>query len=155
VQYSQRYDGTEVLLDFPAVGRFLLRAGKEILMDLAPSSLEDEVRADLLGPVFAVLCHQRGITPLHASAMDVANGCVAFVGDSGAGKSTLVATLAQRGHEIIADDVCFLQLGTDGDVQTWPGISRIRLWEDARAGLGFDGPGVEREIYGYNKYFIP
>src|SRR5215831_12802007 len=148
--YSGTYNGREVLLDSPAIGRFLLRAGKEILMDLAPSSDDDEVRAYLLGAVFGALCHQRGITPLHASAIDVPGGCVAFVGPSGAGKSTLVATLARCGHEIITDDACFLHVGTNGDVQTWPGISRIRLWEDARAALGFEGPGVEREIWGYN-----
>ena len=121
----------------------------------APSSNDDEVRAYLLGAVFGALCHQRGITPLHASAIDVADGCVAFVGASGAGKSTLVAALAQRGHEIIGDDECFLQLGTNGEVQAWPGISGIRLCEDARAALGFDGAGVERAMHGYNKYFVP
>jgi len=151
--YSGIYNGREVLLDSPAVGRFLLRGGEEILIDLAPSSDDDDVRAYLLGAVFGALCHQRGITPLHASAIDVADGCVAFVGASGAGKSTLVAALARRGHEIIADDECFLQLGTNRDVQAWPGISRIRLWEDARAALGFDGPEVEQELHG--KYFVP
>ena len=125
----------------PAVGRFLVRAGKEILIDLAPSSNDDEVRAYLSVACFGALCHQRGITPLHASAIDVADGCVAFVGASGAGKSTLAAALARRGHEIIGDDDCFLQLGTKADVQAWPGISRIWLWEDARAALGFEGPG--------------
>src|SRR6266487_2977299 len=58
--YSERHNGEEVLLDFPAVGRFLLRAGKEILMDLAPSSDDNEVRTYLLGTVFGALCHQRG-----------------------------------------------------------------------------------------------
>jgi hypothetical protein len=154
-QYSERHNGREILLDFPMVGRFLLRAGKEILMELAPSSDDDEVRAYLLGAVFGALSHQRGITPLHASAIDIADGCIAFVGASGAGKSTLVATLARRGHEVITDDACFLQLGTHGGVHAWPGISRIRLWEDARLALGFDGPGVERETRGYNKYYIP
>ena len=149
------YNGSEVLLDFPRVGRFLVRAGKEILIDPAPASDADEVRAYLLGTAFGMLCHQRGITPLHASAIDVADGCVAFVGASGAGKSTLVAALAQRGHEIISDDVCFLQLDGKGKVQARPGIERIRLWEDAMYALGYDGPGVEREMHGYNKYFIP
>lgn len=153
--YSGTYNGRDLFLDSPGIGRFLLRAGEEILIELAPSSDEDDVRAFLLGVVFGVLCHQRGIAPLHASAIDVADGCVAFVGASGAGKSTTIAALAQRGHEIIADDECFLQLGTNGDVQAWPGISRIRLWEDARAALGFDGPGVEREMQAYNKYVVP
>jgi len=154
-EYSERQNGREILLEFPAVGRFLLRAGKEILMDLAPSSYDDEVQAYLLGAVFGALCHQRGITPVHASAIDVAEGCIAFVGASGAGKSTLVATLARCGYEVFTDDACFLQLGTDGHVQAWPGINRIRLWEDARLALGFDGPDVERETCGYAKYRIP
>jgi energy-coupling factor transporter ATP-binding protein EcfA2 len=105
--------------------------------------------------VFGALCHQRGITPLHASAIDLANGCVAFVGASGAGKSTLVAALAQRGHEVISDDECFLQLDTGGDAQAWPGISRIWLWDDSMTALGFDGAGVERELHRYKKYFVP
>jgi hypothetical protein len=155
IQHKGSYDGRELLLEFPTVGRFLLRAGNEIEIDLAPCSNKDEVRAYLLGVVFGALCHQRGITPLHASAIDVADGCATFVGDSGSGKSTLVAALARRGHAVITDDVCFLQPGTGGDTQVWPGISRIRLWADAKAALGFNGPGIEREIHEFDKYFIP
>src|SRR5262245_63930689 len=44
VAKSGTYNGREVLLDIPAVARFLLRAGKEILIDLAPSADDDEVR---------------------------------------------------------------------------------------------------------------
>jgi hypothetical protein len=154
-KYTGTYNGKDVLLEIPDVGRFLLCAGKEILIDLEPHSDDHELRAVLLGAVFGALCHQRGITPLHASAIDLADGCVAFVGTSGAGKSTVAATLARRGYEIITDDECFLQLGTNGDVQTWPGISRIRLWEDTRAALGFSGPGVQQLIRGSNKYFVP
>jgi hypothetical protein len=154
-RYCGIYNGREVLLDYPAVGRFLVRAGEEILIDAAPSAKDEDVRGHLLGAVFGALCHQRGIIPLHASVIDVADGRVAFVGASGAGKSTLVGALARRGHEIISDDECFLQLDSNGNVQAWPGISRIRLWEDARDALGFDGPGMEREIQGYNKYVVP
>jgi hypothetical protein len=157
-RYSGSYNGKDLLLS-RAVGRFLLRAGEEILIDLPPSSRDDEVRSYLLGAVFGALCHQRGITPLHASAIDLKNGCVAFLGPSGAGKSTLVAALAQRGHEIISDDGCFLKLSTNGNVDVWPGVSGIRLCEDARAALGFNGPGAKRAMQGdnkyFNKYFLP
>jgi len=150
------YNGNEVLLEFPTAGRFLVRSGKEILVDPSPASDDGEVRSYLLGTAFGVLCHQRGITPLHAAVIDVPGGCIAFVGPSGAGKSTLVAALAQRGYPVISDDVCFLRLGTWGRrVQAWPGMTRIRLWEDARAALGYDGPEIEREMRGYNKYVVP
>ncbi len=154
-QLIGRYNGRDVLLSFPPVSRFLVRDGKEILVDSAPSSDDGAVRAYLLGIAFGVLCHQRGIMPLHASAIDVAGGCVAFVGESGAGKSTLAAALARRGYEVITDDLCFLQLDDKCNVQSWPGIGRIRLWEEAVYALGCDGPGVEREMHGFNKYFIP
>src|SRR5262249_242980 len=96
--YSGGYNGRDIFIDISAAGRLLVRAGKEIIVDSAPASDDGEVRTFLLGTAFGLLCYQRGITPLHASAIDVADGCVAFVGESGAGKSTLVAALAQRGH---------------------------------------------------------
>jgi hypothetical protein len=153
-QYTGTYNGNEVFFSRGSIGRFLLRAGKEILMELAPSPNDDEVRGYLLGAVLGTLCHQRGITPVHASLVDVADGCAAFIGASGAGKSTLVAALGQRGRDVISDDECFLQLDSTGNVQAWPGINQIRLWEDARAALGFDGPGIERMTRGKYKSLI-
>jgi hypothetical protein len=144
--YSGTYDGRDVLLDFPSVGRFLLRAGKEILVELDSCSDPCEVRAHLLGVVFGALCHQRGIMPLHASAIEIGNTCVAFVGASGTGKSTLVASLGRRGHDIITDDECFLRLDADGAVHAWPGLGQVRLWEDARAVLGISDAGGTKEI---------
>src|ERR1035437_8128434 len=121
-----QYNGRELLLESPVAGRFLLRGGNEILIDPAPSSVEGEIRSYLLGTVFGALCHQRGILPLHSAVIDLPNGgCVAFVGPSGAGKSTLAAALASRGHKVITDDVCFLQVGESREVQAWPGLSRI------------------------------
>lgn len=149
-------NATEFLIIIPGVAKYLIRGGTEILVDQAPAAHVGDVCAYLLGTVFGVLCHQRGITPLHASAIDVANGCIAFVGDSGAGKSTLIAALAARGHQVIADDVCFLQRDDEqGKVRVWPGVTRLRLWEDAMKALGYDDSGVEREFRGYNKYLIP
>jgi hypothetical protein len=154
-KYIGRYNGKDVLIDVPATARFLVRAGMEILVDSPRSSEDDEIRAYLLGTAFGLLCHQRGITPLHAAAIDITGGCVAFVGESGAGKSTLAAALAGRGYQVIADDVCYQRMDDKGSVRIWPGIGRIRLWEEAMNALGCNGPGVEREIHGYNKYFIP
>ena len=144
---------TEMLLNISGVARYLIRNGEEVLVDQAPAATLSHVCAFLLGTVFGVLCHQRGMTPLHGSAIDVQGGCVVFVGDSGAGKSTLAAALSARGHQVIADDVSCLQLTDNGNVMCWPGVGRIRLWEDAAAALGFIG--AERESHGLNKYLVP
>jgi hypothetical protein len=62
---------------------------------------------------------------------------------------------AQRGHQVIADNVCFLQRDESGKIQACPDITRIRLWEDAMAALGCDAAGAEREMRGYNKCLLP
>jgi hypothetical protein len=153
--HSGKYNGKDVLLEFPVAGRFLVRSGKEILVDPAPAADDGTVHAYLLGTAFGVLCHQRGITPLHASLINISDGFIAFVGNSGAGKSTLAAALAQRGYQVAADDVCFLRADNKAHIRVWPGIARLRLWETAMQALGCEGPGIERERHGYNKYFIP
>src|SRR5262249_17345639 len=56
---------------------------------------------------------------------------------------------------VITDDVCFLQFDDKRELQAFPGIGRIRLWEKAVYALGCYSPGVEQEMHGFNKYFIP
>jgi hypothetical protein len=145
----------ELLFSIPDAARYLIRRGAEILVDPVPAASPGDVSAYLLGTAFGVLCHQRGIPPLHASAIEGMDGCVAFTGHSGAGKSTLAAALAARGHQVMSDDVCVLHRDDDGHPLIWPGLNRIRLWEDAMQALDREAPGVEREFRGYNKYLVP
>jgi Mrp family chromosome partitioning ATPase len=98
----------EYLLHVPEVANFLVRHGREVLVEPAPQARPEDIRAYLLSPIFSTLCHQAGMYSLHASAVRVGDGVVAFLGDSGAGKSTLAASLAQRGYTVLADDICLL-----------------------------------------------
>ncbi len=149
-----QYDGKDLLVNIPEAARFLVREGKEVLVDPAPSAAEGDVSAFLLGTVFGALCHQRGIVPFHSSAIDVSGGCIVFTGASGAGKSTLAAALATRGHRVVSDDVCFLRRIARGEILVWPGIARIRLWEDALRALGYDASTIQREFRGLNKFVL-
>lgn len=150
-----QYDGRDLLIDIPEAARFLVREGREILVDPLPSASEGDISAFLLGTVFGALCHQRGIVPFHASAVDVPKGCIVFAGPSGAGKSTLAAVLAARGYAVTSDDVCFLRRSGAGEILVWPGVGRIRLWADAIGALGYDPKTVEREFRGLNKFILP
>jgi hypothetical protein len=154
VRPDTEWDGQRMLIRIRGVARYLV-ARDQIDVDPYEGADPGDVRAYLMGTVLGALCHLREIFPLHASAIDASGGCVAFTGDSGAGKSTLVAALARRGHQVIADDIGFIEPDKQGRLCVWPGVHRLRLWESAVDGLGIPREGIEREFRGYDKFLVP
>ncbi len=125
--------GDTMLLRLARIGRFLVRAGREIVVDPAPEVSSAQLRLSLAGPGFGALLHQRGVLPLHASAVQVGDGCVGFLGESGAGKSTLGAALHRRGYPLVADDVLPVAAPRGGDATVHPGFPRLKLRADSLA----------------------
>lgn len=126
-------DGT-CRYEIAAVAAFLIRGGRDVVVqprDVAPPS---DVRTFVLGAVLAILCHQRGLIPLHASCIEIAGQAVAFAGPVGAGKSTLAAAARRAGHRILSDDVTVLA-GDGSRVDVLPSYPRLRLWQDAWSAL--------------------
>jgi hypothetical protein len=80
----------------------------------APLNLEDAT-SYLLGPILGLLLRLRGVTCLHGSAVDIGGRAIAFVGPPGVGKSTTAAALAERGCEVLSDDVVALSEQQPGD----------------------------------------
>jgi hypothetical protein len=102
------------------------------------------------------LLHQRGLLPLHANAVEIGGKAVAFSGRSGAGKSTLAAWFADRGHAILCDDVCAIAApARGGPPVVFPGVPRLRLWEDALRHSGRSADAFERSFDGHDKYDVP
>lgn len=117
------------LLSVPGVARFLVREGREVVVERAGP--EERIRPFLFGSLFGVLLRQRGVLPLHASAIAVPRGAVIFAGPPGLGKSTLAAEFWRRGYRILADDVCAITPGPLGLPQAWPGYPGLNLHHDA------------------------
>jgi hypothetical protein len=69
-------------------------------------------------PLAAVL---QGLEVLHASAVSVAGGAIAFLGPSGAGKSTIATRIAVGGAPFMCDDVLALS-SSDGQVVAHSGV---------------------------------
>jgi hypothetical protein len=109
------------------VADFEIREGRRISVWPASVATRKDVEIFLLGPAWATLCHQRGMLPLHASAILTSGGMVAFAGHSGAGKSTTAALLNVCGYQLVADDM--LPIGfIDGSVPgAWPYLRRLKL----------------------------
>lgn len=142
----------QFLLKLDGVARYLVQHGNEIVVQPVPASLDSDVRVFLLGSCFGALLHQRGLLVLHASGICVHNRAVIFTGRSGAGKSTLLGELLNRGHRMMADDVCAVVQDDDGTLVVLPAYPRTRLWADAAQKLEIDTGGMERTRPALEKY---
>jgi hypothetical protein len=117
------------------VGAFLVRDGREVVIDAVPGVEERLLRLSLLGPVLALILHQRGCLVIHASVVAHAGGALAFLGKNGWGKSTIAAALHAKGYDLITDDVAAIRLDSDGS-RVLPGFPQVKLWPEAATLLG-------------------
>lgn len=140
--------GDALLLTVEEVGRFLISAGRTILVEPVPGIDPRNIRLFLLGSAFGAVLHQRGLLPLHANAVEVSGRAFAFMGESGAGKSTLAAWFHDRGFLVLADDVCVVRFDSDGRPRACPGLPRLRLWLDAIQLTGRETEGLNRSYVG-------
>lgn len=145
-------NATEFLLRIDGVATYYVRDGAEVLVDPAADAPELDLHSYLLGSVFAAVCHQRGLLPLHASAIGTPRGAVAFLGHSGAGKSSLVAFLAQRGHPILADDTCVVDPLAPLPRRVLPVAPWLKLWRTTLDALGERSEGLPRTFVDEDKY---
>ena len=144
-----------VSFSVPNVAQYRVANGNEIVVSPAPGASMRNVRLYLLGSAFGLLCHQRGLMPLHANAIVVDGEAVAFAGTSGAGKSTLAAYFQSRGHQLLCDDVCVVSFDSDGQPLAWPGLSRLKLKADAVTAFGHDSEQLERVVERWDKFHLP
>jgi hypothetical protein len=142
----------DYLLVLPGTGRVLVRNGSEITVE--PEADASNMSAILTGPVQAVLWHQRGLLPLHASIVVIRGRAVALCGCGAAGKSTLAAMLAATGHGVFADDVGIVDARSKGDMWVLPGCPRLQLWPDALAELGVATEALKRSEPDKERYFL-
>ena len=126
------------------VARYLAVDGREIIVQPEPSAIEGDLRALLLCSPMGGLLHQRGLLPLHASAIATPRGAVVFMGNSGRGKSTLAAHFRQRGFKVLADDIAVVTFDAGGRPQVQPGLPQFKLWPNSVSELGEEAGSLPR-----------
>jgi hypothetical protein len=146
---------SQYFLRIPGIARYLVNHGSEVVVEPEPAALPLDVRGYLLGSIFAVLCQQRGLLPLHASAVSHRGGVVAFVGHSAQGKSSLAAHLAQRGFAVVSDDVCLIDPTHANQAMVIPTAPWLKLWRNSLESLGKQTEGLERVFSDDDKYRLP
>jgi hypothetical protein len=138
-----RVQGSEVWLLVTGVARCLVNDGQHITIEMRAEQDPADAMAALLGPLFAIVLHQRGFLPLHASAVEVDDGAAAFVGRSCVGKSAIAAVLHSRGRRLVSDDLLAVDTRADQPV-LWPGPPSLHLWPDVMDALGMDDSTTKR-----------
>lgn len=126
----------EFVLRVPRVACFTLTAGHEIRIEPYTDPPDfAAIRLFLLGTVMGGLLHQRGILPLHGSAVCKNASTLLIVGRSGAGKSSLAAALARDGWKLQSDDISAVRI-VNGVAICDPGFPRRKMWPDMLLRLG-------------------
>ena len=142
-----------MLLHFFCGARFLVEDGRTVRYETERGADESDVRALLLSSVWSVLGWQRGLLPLHASAVARGPDLHAFVGASGAGKSTLAAALARHGYALFTDDVLFLDPSSFDAGPLAHGHGALSLCRRSMALTGSRADGAGRARRGVPKWY--
>jgi hypothetical protein len=122
-------------LDVAGVARYSVEDGRRIEIDPLPESQAEKIRLFLMGSAIGALLYQRGLFPLHGSAVETRWGAMIFVGFQGAGKSTLAAEFYRRGYRLLSDDVCAIDKSPLGP-RVLPALPQLRLCADAYERMG-------------------
>ncbi len=145
----------EFRLALDGIATFWVRDGREIVVDRDSDSEADSVRVFLLGSAFGALLHQRGLLPLHASAIRVQGNIVAFAGASGIGKSTLAAAFSRDGHPVVADDVLVVSTDAARRAVGWAAYPQLKLWADVVQRIHPGSSGFRKVRRSVQRFAVP
>jgi hypothetical protein len=137
-------------LAVPEVAQYRIEEGKRIFITPLPDVPTEKIRLFLLGSAMGALLYQRGLFPLHGSAVETRWGAMIFVGAPGAGKSTMAAQFHRCGYRLLSDDVCAVAATSEG-LQVLPALAQFRLCSDAYERLG-SAVGARFDV---DKFVVP
>ena len=141
---------TEAYMQVAGVARYRVCRGSEITIEAVAGPESPALRMFLLGQVFAMLLHQRGVLVLHASAVAVRGGAVLFLGPQGYGKSTSATVLKEAGYSVASDDLSPIRVDAAG-VTLLPAFPQIKLWPETLRALGRNPDSLPRLHPAYEK----
>ena len=144
----------EFLLRVRGVASYYVTEGEQIVVQPFTQDLRG-VRLYLLGTAMGVLLMQRGILPIHGSAVVIRERCIIFAGLSGAGKSTVAAALHKKGYSLLADDISAVNCDHDGLPWVQSGYPQQKLWQASASMLGINTISLQRICEDEDKYAVP
>lgn len=124
----------DIFLYLETIGKAKISGVDQITVDPIsdPEKFDDtNIIPLLLGPVLALLLHQRGFLVLHGSSVKYKDKTIAFIGSRGIGKSTTAINLYKNGYPLVNDDILAIDFDDEGLPIVYPGYPHVRLSEDS------------------------
>lgn len=123
------------LLRFPELADFEISAdGETICCWPLPATADGTIQHLYLNQILPLAVSQQGKLVFHASAVEIGEVAIAFMGASGRGKSTLTTSFATNGWRFLTDDGLVLEQH-DHHYLVLPSHPSIRLWKDSEQAL--------------------
>lgn len=144
----------ELLFCVKGVGKYLISNGNRIIVDSEKGCNEQSLYLYLLGSAMGALLYQRGILPVHGSAVVVNERSIILTGDSGAGKSSLTMAFRKSGYPFLTDDIAALTQDDDGLVYVQPAYPQQKLWKDCIETMGSNTNDLAQIDTRLDKYYF-
>lgn len=143
---------TGVILSWEGVGKFRMSGGDRIVYQNLRAD-DGTLRLFLLSEVIGISLYQRGLLLLHASAVQVGDEALVFMGVPGAGKSTTATAFGKAGHTVLTDDLVAIQFIASKPYIV-PAFSQYKVWKNALDGLHIDSSILDPSFEGADKFLI-
>ncbi|TWD98926.1 hypothetical protein FB550_108182 [Neobacillus bataviensis] len=146
---------TLVMFKVQDIAIFLIEEGRRITVSPINEYKEDVIRLYLLGSCMGAILMQRGIFPLHGSAVSINGKAYAVIGDSGAGKSTLASAFLHQGYQLLTDDIIGVYFTEDDVPMVIPSYPQQKLWQQSLKEFGIDNRKFKPIYQRETKFAIP
>jgi hypothetical protein len=149
VSYQATKD--EFLLEIDNIARFYVKHGTEIIVEPKHKDIDKEIRLFLLGSALGALFVQRGLLPIHGSAIKIGKKATIFSGPSGVGKSSIAAYFSKIGFQVLNDDISVI----DSELKLNPGFPKMKIWHDVAKKLELQINNLSEIRPSIQKYHLP
>lgn len=146
-------NGSSLLIRTDRIAKLLISGGNQIFVQNREGAHDYEIRTLLLGWGLGAVLQQRGILPLHASAVATGQGCLAFCAPSGVGKSTLAWAFLKKGYRLLDDNITALMPSIDG-AMVLPGYPEIKLQRNDLRNSNYDSQSLRPVLRGSGKFAL-
>ncbi len=141
----------EFLLEVNNIAKYFVANGNKINVEPFKKEIDKEVRLFLLGSAFGALFIQRGLLPIHGSAVKFGKSATIFTGVSGVGKSSIAAYFVSQAFQVLADDISVV----NHNLEVVPGFPKMKLWNDILQKLKIEDQSLEQIRPDMMKFQLP